>query len=103
MNSQNQIPNRVRPNSSSDTYTSEQDQEKGKEEKKDTTFQTSFDRNFDLDNSIDIQQTIQHQQQQPQQQQQLSQTDNNLIDEFSFQTPMTSTLDLPNKIQLWTR
>lgn len=82
------------PNSSSDTYTSEQDQEKGKEEKKDTTFQTSFDRNFDLDNSIDIQQTIQHQQQQPQQQQQLSQTDNNLIDEFSFQTPMTSTLDL---------
>lgn len=82
------------PNSSSDTYTSEQDQEKGKEEKKDTAFQTSFDRNFDLDNSIDIQQTIQHQQQQPQQQQQLSQTDNNLIDEFSFQTPMTSTLDL---------
>lgn len=81
------------PNSSSDTYTSEQDQEKGKEEKKDTAFQTSFDRNFDLDNSIDIQQTIQHQQQQPQQQQ-LSQTDNNLIDEFSFQTPMTSTLDL---------
>lgn len=83
----NSKPN-LDPNSSSDTYTSEHDQDKAKEEKKDSTVQTSFDRNFDLDNSIDIQQTIQHQQQQP------SQPDHNLVDEFSFQTPMTSTLDL---------
>ncbi|KAI5958496.1 BUD4 [Candida pseudojiufengensis] len=77
------------PNSSSDTYTSEDPQMKTME-----SLKTSMDRNFDIDTSMELGKTISIPQ---------SYVDNNggdsPVDEFSFKTPMTSVIDLTNKHQ----
>ncbi|RCK64834.1 Bud site selection protein BUD4 [Candida viswanathii] len=104
------------PNSSSDTYTSDHDEEKvpkqqqqqqqqqqpqeeveQPEEKEQP--QSSFDRNFEIDNSIDLQQTINNNNNNNRDNTPTTQnttTFGNIIDEFSFNTPMTSTVDLLN-------
>lgn len=96
------------PNSSSDTYTSDHEveklsnpqqsqgqQQKQKEEEEHSQEQenpqSSFDRNFDIDNSVDLQQTINREYTPTTEN---TTTFGNIIDEFSFQTPMTSTVDL---------
>lgn len=95
------------PNSSSDTYTSDQEETKlpkqqqqeqhqpqeEQQEQQQENPQSSFDRNFDIDNSIDLQQTI-NQDNTPTTES--TTTFGNIIDEFLFQTPMTSTVDLLN-------
>ncbi|KAI5956285.1 BUD4 [Candida jiufengensis] len=81
------------PNSSSDTYASEDQQIKTVDNLK-----SSFDRNFDIDTSMDLGKTISIPDE-------LQFNNNNNkskgspVDEFSFQTPMTSAIDLTNKNQ----
>ncbi|CAI5759887.1 unnamed protein product [Candida verbasci] len=82
----------VDANSSSDTYTSDKDYNNSSNKDK---IDTLFNANFDVDNSFDIQKTIDSNNQE-QQHIVTSNFDMDEVDEFSFQTPMTSTTDLLN-------
>lgn len=85
LNFPNQQPSINDPNSSSDTYASDQDQQQTKLYPK-NDFKTSLNRNFDIDTSADLQDTIQ-----------VSNKYKSDVDIYTLQTPITSTVNLASK------